>query len=112
MLTLALLTTLAAVWLGLAAWYAHTTPRDVTCTLDLEATPEHFHAHVRLRDDVRIQPGDEVLVHGAPSRIALGTRMTVEATATVRPASWLKQRVTKLLGGTEITELYDVGFEG
>jgi hypothetical protein len=94
-----------------AAWYGVTRSRDVRCSLDLEATQEHFHAHAAL-DGVAVDAGDEVLVHGAPSRLPHGLRTTVDTTATVREASWLKRRWVKLTGGTAFHELYDVGFEG
>ena len=94
-----------------AAWYRVARTRDVPCSLDLEATQEQFHAHASLRG-ATVDAGDEVLLHGAPSRIPLGTRATVDTTATVREASWLKRRWVKLTGGTAFHELYDVGFEG
>ncbi|MGZ8377640.1 MAG: hypothetical protein ACXW61_08525 [Gemmatirosa sp.] len=104
------LVTLGAVTTA-GAWYAATRTRDVPCALELEATPEHFHAHATL-DGAVVDAGDEVLVHGAPSRIAHGTRTRLDTTATVREASWLKRRWVKLTGGTAFHELYDVGFEG
>jgi hypothetical protein len=79
--------------------------------VDLEATPEHFHAHVAL-DGAEPEPGDEVLVHGAPSRIPHGTRRRLDTTATVRGAGWLERQWVRLTGGTAFHELYDVGFEG
>ncbi len=103
---------LVVAWLALAAWYAHSTPHEVPCTLDLEATQAHFHAHVQLPDTTLIEPGDTVLVHGAPTRIPHGTQTTMTATATVWPASWLKRQFVRLTGGTAIHELYEVGFEG
>ncbi len=96
---------------GLGAWYMARRRREVPCTVDLEATHDHFHAHVDLQG-VEVDPGDEVLVHGAPSRIAFGTRRQFESTATVARASWLRRQVARLTGGTYITELYEVGFEG
>lgn len=95
----------------LGAWYVVQRRRDVPCTIDLEATHDHFHAHVDLHG-VEVDPGDEVLVHNAPSRIDLGTKTIYESTATVHRASWLKRQVIKLTGGTELADLYDVGFEG
>ena len=94
-----------------AAWYRMRRTREVACSLDLEATQEHFHAHAALHG-ATVDAGDEVLVHGAPSRIPLGTRTTVDTTATVREASWLRRRWVRLTGGTAFHELYDVGFEG
>jgi hypothetical protein len=95
----------------LGAWYVAHQRREVACTVDLEATHEHFHAHVELHG-VEVDPGDEVLVHNAPSRIDYGTKHVFESTATVQRASWLKRQFIKLTGGTELADLYDVGFEG
>lgn len=96
---------------ALGAWYVSARRREVPCTVDLEMTHDHFHAHVDLAG-VEVDPGDEVLVHNAPSRIAFGTVRTFESHATVQRASWLKRQLVRLTGGTEIHELYEVGFEG
>jgi hypothetical protein len=96
---------------GVAAWYLARRRTVVPCTIDLEATHDHFHAHVELQG-VAVDPGDEVLVHDAPSRIPFGTVRTIQSRATVQRASWLRRQVVRLTGGTELDELYDVGFEG
>lgn len=96
---------------ALAAWWAYRRRQEVACTLDLESTPQEFHAHVVL-DGVEVNEGDEVLVHGAPSRIALGERRTMTARATVAQASLPRRFLTRVLGTSGITELYEVGFEG
>lgn len=100
-----------AATLGAGVWYRWAHPRDVACAIDLEATQQHFHAHVAL-EGFEVDAGDEVLVHGAPARIPLGSQLTLRSNATVRPASWLKRQWTKLTGGTAFQDLYDVGFEG
>jgi hypothetical protein len=101
--------------LGIAAvvvaWLMYRRTRQVACTLDLESTPQEFHAHVELAG-VQVNEGDEVQVHGAPSRIALGEKRTMEARATVHHASWPRRILTRVLGTSGITELYEVGFEG
>jgi hypothetical protein len=96
---------------GGAVWYSMSRRSEVPCTVDLESTHDHFHAHVDLQG-VEVDPGDEVLVRNAPNRIAFGTQQTFESSAEVKRASWLKRQVVKLTGGTEIHELYEVGFEG
>jgi hypothetical protein len=96
---------------GLGVWYMASRRSEVPCTVDLEMTHDHFHAHVDLKG-VEVDPGDEVLVRNAPSRIAFGTQQTFESSAEVKRASWLKRQIVKLTGGTEIHELYEVGFEG
>jgi len=96
---------------ALGAWFLVRRTRVVPCTLDLEATPERFHAHVAL-DGVEVEPGDEVLVHGAPASIARGARLRMESEATVHQASWPRRQWTRLTGRFAFYELYDVGFEG
>jgi hypothetical protein len=59
-----------------------------------------------------VDEGDEVLVHGAPSRIAPGEVRTVETRATVGHASAPRRWWTRLVGVSEISSLYEVGFEG
>jgi hypothetical protein len=101
----------AALFVGALLWYVATRRTDVKCTVDLEATHDHFHAHVDL-DGVNVDPGDAVLVHNTPSRIPFGTTEKFESTATVYRASWLKRQMVRLFGSTEISALYEVGFEG
>jgi hypothetical protein len=102
---------LALAAAGLAAWYLMSRRSEVPCTVDLEMTHDHFHAHVDLHG-VEVDPGDEVLVRNTPRRIAFGTQETFASSAEVKRASWLKRQVVKLTGGTDIHELYEVGFEG
>ncbi len=101
----------AAIGVLAALWYVATRSRDVRCTVDLEATHDHFHAHVDL-DGVEVDPGDAVLVHNTPNKIPFGTVETFESTATVYRASWFKRQMVRLFGSTEISALYEVGFEG
>lgn len=103
--------TLMAAAALLGAWTLYRRTRQVACTLDLESTPTQFHAHVVL-EGVEVNEGDEVLVHGAPSKIALGEKRTMPATATVLQASWPRRLLVRVLGTSGITELYEVGFEG
>ncbi|MES2523309.1 MAG: hypothetical protein V4617_11455 [Gemmatimonadota bacterium] len=97
--------------IGLGVWYTARRRVEVPCTLDLIATHDHFGTHVHLQG-VEVEPGDEVLVHNAPSRVPFGTEQTIASSATVHRASWLRRQFVKLTGGTEFYELYDVGFEG
>lgn len=94
-----------------SAWFVMRRRIEVACTIDLESTHDHFHAHVDL-DGVEVDPGDQVLVHNAPTHIPFGTQRTYASRATVQRASWLRRQFVKLTGGTELYELYDVGFEG
>ncbi|MDQ8158933.1 MAG: hypothetical protein P3C09_02335 [Gemmatimonadota bacterium] len=101
----------AAGVVAAAGWFMMRRTVDVACTIDLESTHDHFHAHVDL-DGVEVDPGDAVLVHNTPTRIPFGTQRTYTSRATVQRASWLRRQFVKLTGGTELYELYDVGFEG
>lgn len=96
---------------ALTVWYVARRRVEVPCTVELESSHDHFHAHVDLQG-VQVDAGDEVLVHGTPTRVPFGTHRTFESTATVQRASWLRRQFVKLTGGTELYELYDVGFEG
>lgn len=104
-----LIAAVAAAALG--GWMLYRRTRQVACTIDLESTPQEFHAHVVL-DGVEVNEGDRVLVHGAPTRIPLGEKRTMAASATVEQASWPRRVMTRVLGTSGITELYEVGFEG
>lgn len=108
---IAILTAAALAAAALALWFAVRRRLEVPCTLELEATQERFHAHVVL-EGVAPNEGDEVLVHGAPTRIPIGERRTMRARATVHQASLPRRAWTRLIGTSEITSLYEVGFEG
>jgi len=98
----------AAMLIGL--WFRRHRRVVVPCELDLEATHDHFHAHLNL-EGVVVSPGDAVLVQEAPTAIPFGERRAVRSRAEVRQASWLRRQWTRLTGRLELYELYDVGFE-
>lgn len=83
---------------------------DVPCTITVEQSSEHFHAHVELPDSVLMEPGDKVRVHGAPISIPFGSREVFERTATVSRAGPFKRALTKLAAYFDMTELYEVSF--
>lgn len=83
---------------------------DVPCTIELEHTPASLHAWVELDGNPEIRPGDEVLLHDAPTQIAFGERVTVRRHATVTRAGWAKRLWTKLTAYHELTELFEVNF--
>lgn len=82
---------------------------DVPCTVEIEQTAESLHAHVEL-DGAEPEPGDEVIVHGAPSRVPFGETMTVRCRATILRAGPLRRLKARLEGYLELTELYEVSF--
>lgn len=83
---------------------------DTPCTITVEQSSEHFHAHVELADDIAIEPGDKVRVHGAPIQIPFGTRQVFERRATVTRASPLARVFTKVIAYFDLAELYEVSF--
>jgi hypothetical protein len=83
---------------------------DVPCTIEIENTFESLHAHVDLDGSVAIGPGDEVLVHGDPIRVAYGEKVTLRRNATVTKAGPIDRMLTKLAARLELTELYEVSF--
>ncbi len=94
----------------LVAWFLWRRTDRVPCTLDLERTHEHLHAHLELMG-FDVEPGDSVLVRDAPASIEYGETRRVESEAVVTRASWLRRQWTRLVGRFEFYELYDVGFE-
>lgn len=91
-------------------WIATRNSFDVPCTVEIEQTSESLHAHVVLDDDVQIRPGDEVLVHDAPTHVEFGERVVVRRTATVFRGGPLDRLRARIEGYLELTELYEVSF--
>ena len=83
---------------------------DVPCTVEIEQSSETLHAHVMLDGDIDIRPGDEVLVHDAPTQVAFGERLVVRRTATVVRGSAFDRLWARVEGYLELTELYEVSF--
>ena len=78
--------------------------------VDIEQTAESLHAHA-IPEGIEVQPGDRVLVHGAPSRVAYGERISLRCTATVIRATAIGRLWAQVTGLLELTALYEVGFE-
>jgi hypothetical protein len=83
---------------------------EALCTVEIERSPETLHAHVVLDKDVEIRPGDEVLVHDAPSKPALNEKIVVRRMATITRAGLPERIWTRVAGNFELFELYDVSF--
>lgn len=83
---------------------------DVPCTITVEQSPEHFHAHVELDDGVVMEPGDKVRVHGNPISIPFGSREVFHRTATVTRAGPLKRAAVRFAAYFDLGELYEVSF--
>ncbi len=91
-----------------AGWSARNSI-EVSCTLDLEQTPDSLHAYADLVG-FNVGPGDEVLIHDAPAGIAFGERRVIERRASVRRAGPFKRFWAHVEGYLELTELYEVSF--
>lgn len=83
---------------------------ETPCTITVEQSPEHFHAHVELAEDVEIHPGDKVRVHGAPIEIPFGTRRVFERRATVTRAGPVTRALIRIAAYFDLRELYEVSF--
>jgi hypothetical protein len=83
---------------------------EVPCTVEIEQTPEFLQAHA-IPEGIDIRPGDTVLVHGAPTDIQFGERVSLQCRATVIRASWPERVWTQVKALFELTELYEVGFQ-
>jgi hypothetical protein len=83
---------------------------EVPCTVTVEQSPEHFHAHVELPEEVLVEPGDKVRVNGDPITIPFGSRAVFHRTATVTRAGPLTRAAIKLAAYFDLTELYEVSF--
>jgi hypothetical protein len=95
---------MSSTWIGARKRF------EVPCTVEIEQTSETLHAHVVLDGDVRIEPGDEVMVHDAPTRVEFGNRLVVRRTATVIRGGLLGRLRATIEGYVELTELYEVSF--
>ena len=82
---------------------------DVPCTLDLEHTSDALHAYVELQG-WNVGPGDEVVIHDAPTSIPFGEHAVFARRATIRRAGALQRMWARLEGYFELTELYEVSF--
>ena len=58
---------------------------ETGCRIEIEQSPDHFHAHVKLDGNIPIYPGDRVQVHGAPVMVSFGEKVTFNRSATVQP---------------------------
>ena len=83
---------------------------DVPCTVEVSHCFEALHAHVRFNNGAVVNPGDEVLVHGAPVMAAYGEVVVEDRVATITRASALERWWTRLTGDLEFMELCEFSF--
>jgi hypothetical protein len=79
------------------------------CTVEIAHTSYDFYAHVELEDN-SVRPGDQVLVHNAPTQINYGDHIKVDRQATISRAGWLARFWTKFIARFELATLYEVSF--
>ncbi len=80
------------------------------CTVEVSHTFESLHAHVVLDGDIKIQPGDEVLVHGQEILVPYGEVRSERREATVTRATLLERVWTRMTGDLEFIELCEFSF--
>jgi hypothetical protein len=90
--------------------FATKVSEHVMCTVNVVNTFEQLSAHVVLDGDVKIQPGDEVLVHGSEIRVPYGETHSERREATIKRAGWLERKWTELTGDMEYMELLEFSF--
>jgi hypothetical protein len=81
-----------------------------SCVVRVNNTYENLSAHVELDGDVRVQPGDEVIVHGNPIRAPFGSSIEERRTATLLRAGWMERLWTRMTGDLEFMELLEFSF--
>lgn len=84
--------------------------QDVPCTVEINNTFEQLGAHVRFDGGVTVEPGDEVLVHGAPVAVPYGEMHTFRRDATITRASLVERWWTRMTGDLEFMELCEFSF--
>ncbi|MEM8784362.1 MAG: hypothetical protein AAGF19_00735, partial [Pseudomonadota bacterium] len=68
---------------------------EVTCTVEINNTFDSLGAHVRFDGGVTVEPGDEVLVHGAPVAVPSGESKSFARKATITRASSIERAWTR-----------------
>ena len=83
---------------------------DVFCTVRVSHTFEDLSAHVELEENIAIEPGDEVLVHGSPIAPPYGEVQVERRRATITKASWFERTFRRLTGDLDCLSLLEVSF--
>jgi hypothetical protein len=82
----------------------------VPCTVEVSHRFESLHAHVRFNNGAVVNPGDEVLVHGAPVLAAYGELIVEERIATITRANWFERQWVRWTGDFDFIELCEFSF--
>lgn len=83
---------------------------QVPCTVEVSHRFDSLHAHVRFNNGAVVQPGDEVLVHGAPVMAAYGEVVIEDRVATITRATALERWWTRKTGDLGFMELCEFSF--
>jgi uncharacterized Zn finger protein len=83
---------------------------DVDCTIRVQNTWEALQAHVELDGDIKIEPGDEVIVHGERVVVPYGHSIELRRRATVIRAGAIERAWTRMTGDLEFMELCEFSF--
>jgi hypothetical protein len=83
---------------------------EVPCVVDVENTFDGVYAHVDLKANVPVGPGDTVRVLGDKIIAPYGSKFTLFRTAEIQRAGRLERAWTKLTGQLECLELLEVSF--
>ena len=83
---------------------------ETNCTVRVINTFDSLEAHVELDDDITVEPGDEVRVHGAPIVVPYGQSCELRRRATVSRAGRIERAWTRLTGDMEFMELCEFSF--
>jgi len=83
---------------------------QVPCVVEIERTADALFTHA-VPEGVEVQPGDTVLVHGAPDHVPFGTIATYPCRATVLRGGPIDKLLARIEGLFAMTELYEVGFQ-
>jgi hypothetical protein len=86
------------------------TTETAPCEVEVSHCFDSLHAHLKFLNGAVINPGDEVLVHGAPVMAPYGEVIREERVATIRRASTLEQLWTRMTGDLEFMELCEFSF--
>ncbi len=82
---------------------------EVPCTVEIEHSFDSLHANVEL-EGIEVGPGDQVIVHDAPTSVPVGERQFFQRRATVIRGTIFDRLWARIEGYMEITELFEVGF--
>jgi len=82
---------------------------EVPCTVEIEHSFDSLHANVEL-EGIEVGPGDQVIVHDAPTSVPVGERQVFQRRATVIRGTIFDRLWARIEGYMEITELFEVGF--